>query len=396
MTVPEVQGFVADKYERVRDVLAANLASGEDVGASYTAMLDGEVLVDIWGGHQDVERTTPWERDTIINVWSTTKTMSFLCAHMLSDRGDLDFYAPVAKYWPEFAANGKADVEVRHIMSHSAGLSGWDAPLVEADFQDHEKLVALHAAQAPWWKPGSQSGYHAISQGYLIGEIVRRITGVSLGTFFRTEVAEPLGADFHIGTPAECDPRVALVIPPSEALTAAGLDPQSIAVRTMSNPMLDASASHSIGWRRAEMPAVGGHGNARSVALVQSIISGNGVRNGERFLSEASVRRIFEEQTNGMDLVLGGDIRFGMGYGLSSAAQPLPETSCFWGGWGGSIIIVDPVSRLTISYVMNRMGEGTTGDLRGGALAMATYAGLMSWPTSLLFRKMIFDACRGF
>jgi CubicO group peptidase (beta-lactamase class C family) len=375
---PAVHGFVADKYERVREVLAANLASGEDVGASFTAMLDGDVLVDIWGGHQDVERTKPWERDTIINVWSTTKTMSFLCAHMLVDRGELDFHAPVAKYWPEFAANGKADVEVRHIMSHSAGLSGWDERLVETDFHDHEKLVTLHAAQAPWWEPGSRSGYHAISQGYLIGEIVKRVTGVSLGTFFRTEVAEPLGADFHIGTPPECDSRVALVIPPSTTLSGEGVDPNSIAMRTLANPPLSATASHSIGWRRAEIPAAGGHGNARSVALVQSIISGNGERNGKRFLSDAGIRRIFDEQTNGMDLVLGVETRYGMGYGLSSPSRPLPETSCFWGGWGGSLIIVDPTTRLTLCYVMNRMGEGTTGDLRGGSLAMATYAGLMS------------------
>lgn len=377
-TAPEVHGFAADKFERVRDVLAANLASGEDVGASYTAMLDGEVLVDIWGGYQDVDRTKPWERDTIINVWSTTKTMSFLCMHMLADRGELDFYAPVAKYWPEFAANGKEGVQVRHIMSHSAGLCGYDEPLHQDDFQNHDKLVALHAAQAPWWEPGTQSGYHAISQGFLLGEILKRITGVSLGTFFRTEVAEPLGADFHIGTPAELDHRVALVIPPSTPLSTEGVTEDSIAYRTFTNPLTEATIAHSIGWRRAEIPAANGHGNARSVALVQSIISGNGERNGKRFLSEASVQRIFEEQTNGMDLVLGVEARFGMGYGLSNSVTPLPETSCFWGGWGGSLVIVDPTTRLTICYVMNRMGEGTTGDLRGSSLAMATLVGVMS------------------
>jgi CubicO group peptidase (beta-lactamase class C family) len=372
-----VHGFVNERFSAVRDTMAASLSSGDDVGASFTAMLDGEVLVDIWGGHQDVERTVPWERDTIINVWSTTKTMSFLCALMLADRGDLDLYAPVARYWPEFAANGKANVEVRHILSHSAGLSGWDEPLAPADLEDHEKLVSLHAAQAPWWEPGSKSGYHAISQGYLIGEIVKRVTGVSLGTFFRTEVAEPLSADFHIGTPPECDDRVALVIPPTSGLGADGIDPQSIMARTFSNPMISATQSHTIGWRRAEIPAAGGHGNARSVALVQSIISGGGQRNGHRFLSEAGVQRIFEEQTNGMDLVLGLDTRYGMGYGLSSPTRPLPPTSAFWGGWGGSLIVVDPTTKLTLAYVMNRMGEGTTGDMRGASLMLATYSALM-------------------
>ncbi len=377
-TIPEVHGFVPEKFGAVRDVLAANLASGADVGACFTAMLDGEVLVDIWGGHQDEERTKPWEKDTIINVWSITKTMSFLCAHMLADRGDLDFHAPVAKYWPEFAANGKANIEVRHVMSHSAGLSGWQEPISGEDFQDHEKLASLLAAQAPWWAPGTQSGYHAISQGYLLGEIVKRVTGVSLGTFFRTEVAEPLGADFHIGTPAECDDRVALVIPPSAPLSTADVDAESVAFRTFSNPVTSATLSHSIGWRRAEIPAAGGHGNSRSVALVQSIISGGGQRNGKRFLSEAGVQRIFEEQTNGMDLVLGVETRYGLGYGLSNATRPLPETTCFWGGWGGSLILCDPTSKLTICYVMNRMAEGTTGDERGAGLAMATYMALMS------------------
>ncbi len=372
-----VHGFVNERFTAVRDTMAASLASGDDVGASFTAMLDGEVLVDIWGGHQDVERTIPWERDTIINVWSITKTMSFLCALILADRGELDLNAPVAHYWPEFAANGKAGVEVRHILSHSAGLSGWDEPLSPTDLLDHEKLVTLHAAQAPWWEPGTESGYHAISQGYLIGEIVKRVTGVSLGTFFRTEVTEPLGADFHIGTPPECDDRVALVIPPTSSLAADGIDPQSIMARTFSNPDISADQSHTIGWRRAEIPAAGGHGNARSVALVQSIISGGGQRNGHRFLSEAGVRRIFEEQTNGMDLVLGVDTRYGMGYGLSSTTRPLPPTSAFWGGWGGSLVIVDPMTKLTLAYVMNRMGDGTTGDLRAAGLMLATYTALM-------------------
>jgi CubicO group peptidase (beta-lactamase class C family) len=371
-----VSGTCPDKFHAVRDVMAASLASGADVGACFTAMLDGEVLVDIWGGYADAERTKPWERDTVINVWSTTKTMSFLVMLMLHDRGLLSLDAPVHTYWPEFKANGKEGVLVKHLMSHTAGLSGWDAPLQPEDFLDHDKLVSLHAAQAPWWEPGTASGYHAISQGYLLGEVARRVTGVSMGTFFRTEVAEPLGADFHIGTPAEVDDRVALVIPPPTDLAAAGLEPDSIAMRTLGNPRTNATQSHTVAWRRAEIPAANGHGNSRSVALVQSIISGGGERNGIRFLSEATIARIFEEQANGTDLVLRIPARIGMGYGLSSVTTPLPETSCFWGGWGGSIVVADPTTRLTLCYVMNRMGDGTTGDLRGGMLAGAFAAAL--------------------
>jgi CubicO group peptidase (beta-lactamase class C family) len=371
-----VHGHCPEQFSGVREVLAAYLASGEDVGACFTAMLGGDVLVDIWGGWQDQAKTTAWERDTVINVWSTTKTMSFLCMLMLEDRGEISLDAPVHTYWPEFKANGKDGVLVKHLMSHTAGLPGWDARLEPTDFLDHDKLVSLHAEQAPWWTPGTQSGYHAISQGYLLGEVLRRVTGQTMGAFFKKEVADRLDADFHIGTPASVDDRVALVIPPSTPLSVDGVDPASVAYRAFTNPIIDADFSHRVDWRRAEIPAANGHGNSRSVALVQSIISGNGERNGIRFLSEKTVRRIFEEQANGTDLVLGVPTRFGMGYGLSNETTPLPETSCFWGGWGGSIIVVDPTTQLTICYVMNRMGEGTTGDLRGGMLAAALAAGL--------------------
>ena len=163
------------------------------------------MVVDLWGGWADVAKTRPWEKDTIVNVYSTTKTMTALCALILADRGELDFDAPVARYWPEFAANGKAAVKVSHLMSHSAGLSGWKEPLKPEDIYDWDKAVALLAAQAPYWEPGTASGYHAVTQGYLVGEVVRRISGRSLGTFFREEVAGPLGADFHIGLPARED-----------------------------------------------------------------------------------------------------------------------------------------------------------------------------------------------
>jgi CubicO group peptidase (beta-lactamase class C family) len=371
----EVQGHCADGFAGVSETLKQNIESGADVGASFTAMLDGEVLVDIWGGHLDEARTTPWERDTIINVWSTTKTMTFLCALILADRGEIDLHAPVAAYWPEFAANGKSKVEVRHLLSHSAGLSGIAEPITHRDLEDWDKICSLLAAQAPWWEPGSQSGYHAITQGYLIGEVVRRVTGQTIGNFFRTEITEPLSADFHIGTPAECDSRVALVIPPTTGLTSPG-EPGSVGERTFANPTVKGEDCQTASWRRAEIPAAGGHGNARSVALVQSIISGGGERNGKRFLSEAGVMRLFEEQCNGTDLVLGIPVRFGMGYGLSNETTPLPLTSAFWGGWGGSLVVVDPTTKLTISYVMNKMGEGTTGDLRGGSLMMATMMAL--------------------
>ncbi len=378
VAVPTVQGHTAPGFEGVREVLAANLASGEDVGASFVAMKGDDVLVDIWGGHLDEAKTTAWEKDTIINVWSTTKTMTFLVSLMLADRGELDLDAPVAKYWPEFAVNGKEKILFRHLMSHTSGLSGWAEPMNVRDLEDWDKTCGVLERQAPWWEPGTKSGYHAITQGFLIGEVVRRITGQTIGAFFKKEVTDRLGADFHIGTPAECDARIALVIPPKDALSVEGVPPDSLALRTLMNPSVRGEDCQSVSWRRAEIPAAGGHGNARSVALCQSIISGNGTRNGITFLGEKTIGRIFDEQASGTDLVLMQPLRFGMGYGLANEAVPLPPTTCYWGGWGGSIVMNDPSTDFTFCYVMNRMVQGTTGDLRGGALAMTSMMALMA------------------
>src|SRR3954451_22040629 len=172
-TMAEIKGTFEDRFTPVRDALSENLDSGADVGASVVVNVGGENVVDIWGGTVDEAGEQPWERDTIINVWSTTKTMSFVCALLLADRGELDFHAPVARYWPEFAAQGKEGIEVRHLMSHSAGLSGWAEPMTEEDLYDWDLATSRLAAQAPLWEPGTASGYHAITQGYLIGEVVR-------------------------------------------------------------------------------------------------------------------------------------------------------------------------------------------------------------------------------
>src|SRR5256714_624072 len=201
----DIQGTVEPGFEGVRDTLASNIDSGDDVGASVAVIVDGRTVVDIWGGHIDEARTQPWQSDTIINVWSTTKTMAALCALMLADRGELDLHAPVARYWPEFKAAGKEGVEVRHLLSHNAGLSGWQEPMAPEDLYDWEKATSALAAQEPWWEPGTASGYHAITQGYLVGEVIRRVTGQTVGHFFADEFAAPLNADFHIGLAPEDD-----------------------------------------------------------------------------------------------------------------------------------------------------------------------------------------------
>jgi len=371
----DIQGTWDPKYEGVATALAASLDAGTDTGASVAVLVGGEPVVDIWGGTVDEAGTAPWERDTLVNVWSMTKTMTFLCALMLADRGELDFSAPVARYWPEFAAGGKEAVEVRHLMSHTAGLPGWDEPLQPEDLADWERCISLLAAQAPWWEPGTASGYHLVSQGYLIGEVVRRITGVSIGTWFASEVAGPLGADFYIGLPESEEPRVSVVIPPPP-MDLGVLQPSEVMIRAASNPPLDATYPGHRWWRAAEIPAANGHGNARSVAMVQSVIAGRGETRGVRLLSEAGCDRAFDEQIRGVDLILGFDLRFGMGYGLSSSLMPIGPRACYWGGYGGSLIVMDQDADLTICYAMNRMGDALMGDLRGFGIVTAAVAGL--------------------
>ena len=373
----EIHGICKAEFAGVKAVFKENFETRGDVGASVAVSLEGELMVDLWAGHRDRSRNLPWERDTIVNVYSTTKTMAALTALLLADRGELDLYAPVKTYWPEFAQNGKDGVQVRHFLSHSAGLSGMDEPMSGEDIYDWERMTAALARQAPWWEPGTRSGYHAITQGHLIGELVRRITGQTLGAFFREELAEPLGADFHIGIGAEHDQRIGELIPP-KAAAGDQAAPDSIASRTFANPFVQAKASATRAWRAAEIPAANGHGNARSVVAVQTLAANQGSANGKQLMSAAGCRAIFDEQTYGKDLVLGVPIKFGMGYGISTDDMPMGPNKniAYWGGWGGSTVVVDQDARMCVSYVMNRMESSLMGDLRGFKLLQAAHRSL--------------------
>ncbi len=378
----DIDGQCGVGFGAVKDAFAANFEHNGDVGASVAVTIDGELVVDLWGGTQDVAGTTPWERDTIINVFSTTKTMSCLSLLVLVSRGLVDVDAPVERYWPEFGAAGKGNVLVRHLLSHTAGLPGWDQRLDGVDLYDWDKVTSLLAEQATWWEPGWKSGYHGISQGNLVGEVVRRVDGRSVGRFFAEEIAEPLGADFHIGTGPEHDHRVALVIPVppltyGSADGSATPDRDSIPYRA-ANPRLVAEQSWEIPWRRAEIPAAGGHGNARGVALAQSVVSAGGSARGVELLSKEVVDRIFDVQAAGRDLVLGIGVTFGVGYGLNSPRAPISPNQrvCYWGGWGGSLVVNDVDAGMTMAYVMNRMGEGTVGDDRAHTILRGVYASL--------------------
>ena len=238
----QVQGHCDPRFEEVKKLFQQNLDSSEECGAGITVNIDGENVVDIWGGHADVEHTRPWERDTITCVFSTSKTICALAALILIDRGVLDPFAKVSKYWPEFAANGKEDVEVRYFLAHTSGVPGWDKPVTIHDVLDNPKAAAMLAEQAPWWEPGSAAGYHSITMGTLVGELVRRITGKTLKEFIAEEMAGPLGADFQLGSKEEDWKRTADMIPPPapKADDMPPMDPQSFVMKVIGNPPSDA------------------------------------------------------------------------------------------------------------------------------------------------------------
>jgi len=376
----EIHGFCEDRFEPVKQAFAEHFKSGLDVGASFAATIDGKFVIDIWAGYADAAKTRPWEKDTIINVWSTTKNMAALCIHILIDRGQLDLDAPVAKYWPEFAQAGKENILVRHLLSHTSGMAGYDDKLTVENMYDWDLIVNKLAAQEPWWEPGTQSGYHTTSFGYLLGELVRKITGKTLGTFFRKEVAEPLNIDFHIGMTEELDHRIADLIPIEESEESPGVSSdqvlrENMAMWSIFNPIIPIEETRSRSWRKAEIPASNGHGNARSIARVGAIFACGGELDNVRLLSKETVENAIVEQVYGEDLILLKPIRFGLGFGLTCEENKIgPNPRAFyWGGYGGSQLIMDLDARMSAAYAMNQMVFSLTGDPRTEKLRAVLY-----------------------
>jgi CubicO group peptidase (beta-lactamase class C family) len=375
-----LNGKCDERFDAVRAALEANIESGEELGASLVLDIDGEQVIDVWGGFRDEARTQEWDEHTITNVWSTTKTVTSLAALMLADRGQLDVHATVGTYWPEFAVNGKQDVEVRHLLSHSSGVSGLDQPAAVEDLYDWDRATSRMAGQAPWWEPGTSSGYHALNFGHLIGELVRRVTGKSLKQFVAEEIAGPLGADFQIGAAQRDWERIAPVVaPPPLPFDLEALGSDSPVVKTFTGPPVLADYANTEGWRNADIGAANGHGNARSVARIMSVLAKGGEVDGIRLLRPETIELIFDEQVNGTDVVVGVPLRWGIGYGLPRL-DTIPwipdEKICFWGGWGGSVIIMDLGRRMTISYMMNKMGPGIIGSDRSARYVQAIYEAL--------------------
>jgi CubicO group peptidase (beta-lactamase class C family) len=355
MTEPLTAGRCDPRFTPLRDLLEANLADGTDLGASVAVVQDGELVVDLWGG--EARAGVPWAQDTLVQVWSVTKTMAALTTLVLADRGLLDLDAPVSTYWTDFR---NRDVLVRHLLGHTSGIAGWAEPLDADGLLDLELANRRLAGQDPWWEPGTASGYHMICYGHLLDGLVRAATGVPLAEQFRTLVAEPLGADFHLGVPGHALGRVADLVPPARIeVDPALLDPDGLYPRTVTNPLLDvAGLCNSARWRQVSVAGANGHGTARSTARIQAAVSHGGEVDGVRLLSPAMIDRIFEVQADGTDLVLGVPMRFGIGYALPQpASAPAVPTGrvCWWTGWGGAIVVNDLDRRITIAYAMNKM-----------------------------------------
>ncbi|MGN6252025.1 MAG: serine hydrolase domain-containing protein [Marmoricola sp.] len=354
-------------FAPLRALLEANLAEGTDVGASVAVVRDGELVVDLWGGQ--ARPGHPWEADTIVQVWSVTKVMAALTVLVLADRGAIDLDAPVASYWTGFARD---DVLVRHLLAHTSGYAGWTDRLDVDGLLDLERSEAMLAAQEPWWEPGTASGYHMVGYGHLLDGLVRGATGSPLSECFRTLVAEPLGADFHLGVPDAALERCADLIPPtSSGINPKALPPGNFLLPTVTNPLLDVTGlCNSSRWRQVSVAGANGHGNARAMALAQSVVSHGGEVRGVRLLSPATVDRIFEVQAEGTDLVLLVPVRFGIGYALPEPA-PAPAVPqgrvCWWTGYGGSIVVNDLDRRTTVAYAMNRMEPHYTSSPRSDA-----------------------------
>ncbi|MGU3651240.1 serine hydrolase domain-containing protein [Mycolicibacterium sp. A43C] len=364
-----VDGVCDPRFEQVADALGGAIDDGEECGAAIAIDIGGELVVDIWGGHADAARTTPWTADTIVNVWSSTKNVTALAGLMLIDRGLVTAQTPVAEVWPEFGAGGKDRIEFRHLLTHSSGVSGWDQPVTPEDILDWDRSTTMLAAQSPWWEPGSATGYHALTHGHLIGEVVRRVTGKPLKQFVAEEIAGPLGADFQIGARPEDVSRIAEIIAPADPFE--GIPPMQEwteqMLKTFTGPAPEPQIANTPQWRAADIGAANGHTNARALVKILSVISLGGSVDGVRLLRADTVEDIFEPQIEGPDLVLAGHhLRMGLGFGLPSPAIGyIPDGKiCFWGGWGGSWESMNPDSRTTIAYVMNKMGPGIEGSAR--------------------------------
>jgi CubicO group peptidase (beta-lactamase class C family) len=382
-----IEGSCAPRFARVKAAFAENFAQRNEYGAAVAVTVDGVQIVDLWGGCADKARTQPWTRDTIVNVFSTTKGLTAICAHRLVDQGLLDLDAPVARYWPEFAQAGKHRIPVRWLLSHRAGLPALRKPLAEDAFYDWHTMTTALAAEEPWWQPGAKHGYHAITYGWLVGEVIRRISGKTPGAYLRDEIAQPLGIDCHIGLDPRDDARCGQMIqspppPPGQVnlFEYSKSNPDSVTAKSFMNPptAMKLGAINARAWRGAEIPAANGHTTARALARLYGALARGGEVDRVRVLSPEAIRRCHSEESNGVDEVLLTPTRFSTGFMLTQPHDPWGPNPHPFGhpGAGGSLGFADPEAKVGFGYTMNKMGPYILIDPRARALIAAVYASL--------------------
>jgi CubicO group peptidase (beta-lactamase class C family) len=369
-----VHGHAAPGFEHLREALAQSLTSGLEVGAALAVYVSGEAVVDVWGGHANGVRTRAWERDTIVNLYSVGKAVTAVCALRLVEDGRLDLDAPIARYWPEFGQAGKAHIPVRYLLTHQAGLPAVERPLPAEAWGRWDVMTEALAAQALWWKPGDGHGYHVNTQGFLVGEVIRRISGRTLGAYLRESLAGPAGIDFSIGIGPEHDDRCAAVQPPPptpeaeeyrrrftvDPATLSGLDLMRRNAYVNPRALSGADLVNTRAWRAAELPSTNGHGNARAGARLYSALAGDGDLDGVHVLAPDMVARAIEVQVSGEDIVLQRPTRFGLGFQLTMPARRLGPSPRAFGhfGAGGSLGFADPDARVAFGYAMNQWRGG--------------------------------------
>jgi CubicO group peptidase (beta-lactamase class C family) len=376
----EVFGACDAAFAPVREAFADNFRAREELGAAVAVCVGGKPVVDLWAGQTDLARTQPWRQDTLVNVYSTTKGVTALAAQRLVDEGELDLDAAVAKYWPEFAQAGKGDLPVRWLLSHRAGLPAVRKLLPGEALYDWDAMTAALAAEAPWWEPGSAHGYHAVTFGWLVGEVVRRIAGKSLGAYVRDAFAAPLGLDLHIGLAEREHARVADIVQPlapdpngeaARLFARALAEPEGVTARAFMNPPSMALGPNVPAWRSAEIPGANGHATARALATLY----GRAALGDEAVISREAGARCATEQSHGADLVLGVPTRFGLGFMLRQDSHEggrcLGAQAFGHPGAGGSLAFADPEAGVGFGYVMNRMGPRILLDDRAIALVEA-------------------------
>ena len=399
-----ISGYCEDNFIEARNIFEKSISSGFELGGSIAVEVQGKKVIDLWGGYLDHSQSKAWEENTLVNVFSTTKGIAAICLLQLIEKGLLDIEKPVCEYWPEFSVNGKENIPVKYLFCHKAGLCGVREPLESGAFSNWDLITSELAKQEPLWEPGTAHGYHAITYGHLVGELLRRIDGRTIGQYFKEEIAEPLNLDFWIGLPDSEFDRVSDIYPskpgplqyffplitklprfvlPGRAKFLLDFGDTSKPVgAAFNNPPISSNKgmeANTKQWRNAEIPAANGHGTARSIAKLYGILANGGSRDGIHVLSPETIEKGRQTQSDGKDLVLGGmRTRFGLGFMLGTENVSMgPNPNAFGhGGAGGSLGFSDPDNNISLGFVMNQMHQGITAWKTATDVAKSVYKAL--------------------